>query len=57
MTYAHIKLTMHVYADAWDNKGELTVVMDGRTVTQELTREQIAAIKQIIADEGIEVRA
>jgi hypothetical protein len=57
MTYAHIKLSMHVYADAWDNKGELTVVMNGRTVTQELTREQIAAIKQIIADEGIEVRA
>lgn len=54
MTYARCQIDIHVYADVYQNKGELTVYVDGRSVTQELTAAQIAAIKQIIADEGIE---
>ena len=55
MTYAHIQIKPHVFADAYLKRGEILIFVDGQPVN-DLTAEQIAAIKAVLETDSVTVR-
>ena len=56
MTYAFAEVKPHVWVDAFLQDGEIKVYQNGIAL-QDLTAAQIAAIKSIIENQGVEVHS